>query len=305
MVSQPGRQGTGSQRGSKRGRRGDGKPEAGLWIVATPIGNLGDITLRALEVLRSADRVFCEDTRVTGKLLAACGIETRPRPYHEHNAARIRPAIIGHLNDGETVALIADAGTPLVSDPGFGLVREAVAQGIPVHAAPGASAVLAALVVSGLPTDRFLFAGFPPSRPTARKKVFAELAGVPATLVFFESARRLPASLADMAAVFGDRPAAVARELTKLHEEVRRDRLPGLAAGYRESGPPRGEVVVVVDRAPPDAGAATEEEIDALLARALAGGSVRDAVQTVAGATGRPRREIYRLALALDRKRPS
>ncbi len=217
-------------------------------------------------------------------------------PYHEHNAEKIRPKLLARLGAGASVALVSDAGTPLVSDPGYKLVREAVAAGIAVYAIPGPSAGIAALVSAGLPTDRFLFAGFPPPRQAARIGVFRELSRVPASLVFFESARRLAASLADMAGVFGSRQAAVARELTKLHEEVRRDTLEGLARHYGEAGPPKGEVVIVVAPPAPDAAPA---DIDALLQDALARMSLRDAAAAVSEATGTPRREVYARALAL------
>lgn len=266
--------------------------------MATPIGNLGDITLRALDLLAGADAVVCEDTRNTRKLLAAHGLRARLVPYHEHNAERMRPRIMEHLECGEAVALVSDAGTPLVSDPGYKLVREALARGLPVTALPGPSAALAALLLSGLPSDRFLVAGFLPARAGARRRALGELAPVPATLVVFEAARRLPGALADMAAVLGPRPAAVARELTKLYEEVRRDALPALAAHYRAAGPPKGEVVIVVG--PPErAGAPAEDELDARLRAALEGASVRDAAAAVARATGLPKRRVYARALEL------
>lgn len=277
------------------------KLSPGLYLVATPIGNIRDVTLRALDVLAGADILACEDTRVTAKLLRLYGITAAQTfPYHEHNAEKVRPKLMARLRDGASVALVSDAGTPLVSDPGYKLVREAVGGGIPVHAVPGASAALAALVSSGLPTDRFLFAGFPPPRQAARRDVFAALSRIPASLVFFESARRLAASLADMAAAFGPRPAAVARELTKLHEEVRHDTVEGLARHYAEAGPPKGEVVIVV--APPVPGAGSED-IDSLLRDALSLMSLRDAASAVSAATGRPRREVYARALALARPR--
>jgi 16S rRNA (cytidine1402-2'-O)-methyltransferase len=266
-----------------------------------PIGNLGDITLRALETLRRADAVACEDSRVTGKLMAAHGIATPRLLYHEHNAARARPKILARIAAGEAVALVSDAGTPLVSDPGYKLVTAAVAQGLPVHALPGPCAALVALTLSGLPSDRFLFLGFLPAKAAARRRALAEAAQVRATLIVYEAARRLPATLQDMAEVLGPRAGAVARELTKLHEELRRDRLDALAADYRAGGPPKGEVVIVV--APPgetDA-APSEAEIDTALRAALARGSLRDAVREVAGMTGRPRQEVYARALALTR----
>jgi len=272
---------------------------AGLHLVATPIGNLADITLRALATLRRADVIACEDSRVTGKLKAAFGLSAPLVPYHDHNAARAGPKLMERLERGEIVALVSDAGTPLVSDPGFRLVRDAIEAGIAVMAVPGPSAALAALVTSGLPTDRFLFAGFLPSRAQARRRALAELASVPATLVFFESPKRLARSLADMADTLGPRQAAVTRELTKLHEEIRRGDLAALAAEFAAGGAPRGEVTVVI--APPGAPvAADDDEIDARLGRALAGGaSVRDAAAAVAADTGRARRAVYARALAL------
>src|SRR4029079_14713424 len=204
----------------------------GLHIVATPIGNLGDITVRALQALAGADLIACEDTRVSRKLLDRYGIATPPTPYHEHNAAVARPKLLRRLAEGAAVALISDAGTPLVSDPGYKLVRAARAAGHRVTALPGASAVLAGLAVAALPTDRFFFEGFLPPKQTARRARIAELARIPATLVLFETGPRLGAALADLAAGLGDREAAVCRELTKLHEEVRRDGLQALADAY-------------------------------------------------------------------------
>lgn len=269
--------------------------------MATPIGNIRDVTLRALDVLATADILACEDTRVTAKLLRVYGITAAQWfPYHEHNAEKMRPKLMERLHAGAVVALVSDAGTPLVSDPGYKLVREAIAGGIAVHAVPGPSAAIAALVSAGLPSDRFLFAGFPPPRHAARLSTFRELAQVPASLVFFESARRLAACLADMAAVFGPREAAVARELTKLHEEIRRDTIEALARHYDEAGPPKGEVVIVV--APPGNEAAAVD-IDSLLREALDGMSLRDAAATVSAATGTPRRDVYARALALAASR--
>ncbi len=272
----------------------------GLYLVATPIGNLRDITLRALDTLRAADVIACEDTRVTRKLLTAHGITSRLTPYHDHNANEAGPALIERVEAGQVVALVSDAGMPLISDPGFRLVAEANARGIPVSVLPGASAPLAALVLSGLPADRFHFAGFPPPRRSARRTFLRALADIDATLVLLESPRRLAASLADMNEVLGSRPAAVARELTKLHEEVIRDDLRSLAEQYAEEGPPRGEIVVLVGP-PEEPAAADEADIDARLGEALATMSVRDAAALVAEATDAPRRTVYRRALALSR----
>jgi 16S rRNA (cytidine1402-2'-O)-methyltransferase len=294
------------QRGPKPNDAGArSKPAPGLHLVATPIGNAADITLRALDTLAGADVIACEDTRVTRKLATRYGIKTRLLSYHEHNAERVRPLLLARLERGEAVALVADAGTPLISDPGYKLVRACIAAGHGVTVVPGPSAPLAALVVSGLPTDRFVFAGFLPGRPAARRKALADLAAIDATLVFFESARRLPAALADMAAVLGEREAAVARELTKLFEEVRRAPLGELAARYRDEGPPKGEVVVVVG--PPPPGAAREpvaqEALDAQIRRALETSSVRDAAAEVAAVTGLPRRRVYARAVELAQAR--
>ena len=272
----------------------------GLYLVATPIGNLQDITLRALDTLRGADVVACEDTRVTGKLLAHYGISVPTVAYHEHNAAKVRPGLLQRLAVGQRVALVSDAGSPLISDPGYRLVQEAAAAGLPVTVAPGASAVLAGLQLSGLPTDRFFFAGFLPPKSGARRKALGELATVPSTLIFFESGPRLATSLADMADMLGDRPAAVARELTKLYEELRRESLGALATHYADAGPPKGEIVVVVGP-PAPAEAVSDAEVDAQLEAALADQSVRDAAAAVAEATGRARRDVYQRALALSR----
>ncbi|MBC7906562.1 MAG: 16S rRNA (cytidine(1402)-2'-O)-methyltransferase [Rhodospirillaceae bacterium] len=276
------------------------KPAPGLYLVATPIGNMGDITYRAVETLRVADLVACEDTRISGKLMTRLGLDRPLTPYHEHNSERALPQIIAKLKEGAIVTLISDAGTPLVSDPGYRLVRACVAEGIPVTALPGASAVMAALQLSALPTDRFMFAGFLPNKATARRQALREVAAVPATLVFFESPNRLGDSLADMAAVLGAREAAVARELTKLHEEVARGDLFTLANRYADN-PPKGEVVVVVS--PPDAPqTAAPEELDVRLAAAVNGGaSLKDAAALVAAETGHPRRDIYARALKLFR----
>lgn len=274
------------------------KPDPGLYIVATPIGNLGDISLRALDLLARADVITCEDTRVTRKLLRAHGIETPMQSYHEHNARRMRPRIMEQIKCGKVVALVSDAGTPLVSDPGHKLVEAAIAEGLPVTALPGPSAMLAALTLSGLPSDRFLFAGFLPPKAAARRHALGELKAVPASLVIFESPRRLAAALVDMAEILGARPAAVARELTKLYEELRRGSLSELAAHYRQAGPPKGEVVVVVGP-PGEAEPVSAEDLDRRLRAALESASLRDAAAAVAAATGLPRRRVYARALEL------
>jgi len=274
---------------------------AGLYVVATPIGNLRDITLRALDILAAADVIACEDTRVTEKLMSRYGLAGQRLAYHEHNAERMRPLLIEKLKAGAVVALVSDAGTPLISDPGFKLVRAAIAEGIAVTTLPGASAALAALVLSGLPSDRFFFQGFLPPKEAARRRVLGEIAKLRATLIVYETGPRLAATLADMAELLGDRPASVARELTKLYEELHRGGLAALAAHYATAGAPKGEIVIVVggvDEAAARA-AITDDELDAALDAALATMSVKDASAAVAEATGRPRREVYQRALIL------
>jgi 16S rRNA (cytidine1402-2'-O)-methyltransferase len=273
----------------------------GLYLVATPIGNLRDITVRALEVLAAADLIACEDTRVSRKLTAHYGITAPLTPYHDHNAAEARPQLLARLADGAAIALISDAGTPLVSDPGYKLVRAARDAGVSVTALPGASAVLAALTLSALPTDRFFFEGFLPAKDGARRARIAELKRIPATLVLFESGPRIAASLADLAAGLGPREAAICRELTKLHEEIRRGDLAALARDYAAGAETRGEFVLVI--APPAEDAGERADIDELLRAALARLSVKEAVAEVAAVTGEPRRDVYQRALALDNKR--
>lgn len=271
--------------------------EAGLYIVATPIGNLRDITLRALDVLGGCDLLLAEDTRVTGKLLAAYGLGPRMLSYHEHNADAARPKVLAALAEGKAVALVSDAGTPLISDPGFKLVREAAAAGHRIIPIPGASAALAALVAAGLPTDRFLFAGFPPAKAGARAAFFAELAEIDATLVFYETGPRLKASLEAMAAAFGAREAAIGRELTKMFEEVRRGVLSDLAAAT--DTPPKGEIVVLVGPPVPSDVAVGDGEIDAVLAPLLDNMPVKEAAARAAETLGIPRRAAYARALIL------
>lgn len=285
------------------GLRAEAEPiRPGLHIVATPIGNLGDISLRALATLAAADTVAAEDTRVTKKLLAHYGISTPLIAYHEHNAALVRPHLLTELAEGRALALVSDAGTPLISDPGFKLVAEALTKGIEVFSVPGASSVLAALVVAGLPTDRFFFEGFLPLRSAARRARIAALAEIPGTLVFFESPRRLAEALGDLAAVLGPRPAAIARELTKYFENVRRGRLPDLAASIAAEGPPKGEIVVLVGPPEKERTTETQESIDAKLSLALEAHSVKDAAAVVAAETGEPRRKLYARALELAAK---
>jgi 16S rRNA (cytidine1402-2'-O)-methyltransferase len=281
--------------GAFRKSGGTGELAPGLYITATPIGNARDITLRALDVLAGCDVIAAEDTRVSAKLLAIHGISRPLTAYNDHNGARERPKLLARLKHGARIALISDAGTPLVSDPGFKLVREALAEGVPVHAIPGASATLTALALAGLPTDRFLFVGFLPSKTGERGTALAELKNIRATLIFFESAQRLAESLAQMADVLGDRAVAVTRELTKLHEEVRRSTLGILAAQYAQEPPPKGEVTILVG--PPPEQQADFARIDALLDKALPFMPVRAASELIAEALGVPRKEIYQRAL--------
>lgn len=276
--------------------------EPGLYPVATPIGNLRDITLRALDILANCDLVLAEDTRKTRVLFDAYGITTPLSPYHDHNGAHARPGILEKLADGASVALVSDAGTPLISDPGYKLVREAGEAGCRVVAIPGASAVLAGLCVAGLATDRFMFLGFPPAKFAARQVFFDDVAGVDATLVFYEAARRLPQTLVEMSDSFGDREGVVARELTKTFEEVRRGRLVSLGEYYAQSGAPKGEVVVLVG--PPGAGAVWDGgRVDAALVEVLDDLGVKRAAAEVAGKSGWSKNEVYARALVLKTAR--
>ena len=271
--------------------------EPALYLVATPIGNLSDITVRALETLAAADIVACEDTRVTRVLLDRYGIARRTTPYHEHNAAEAGARLVEALKEGRSVALVSDAGTPLVSDPGYRLVEQALAAGIRVVPIPGASALLSALAAAGLPTDAFLFAGFLPVKAGQRRSRLGELAEVPATLVFYESPRRLADSLAAMAEVLGDRSAAIARELTKTFEEFRRAPLAVLAAHYAEAGAPKGEVVVCVG--PPGAVVPGAEDVDALLASLVDELGASRAASEAARRTGLKKSDLYRRLMDL------
>jgi 16S rRNA (cytidine1402-2'-O)-methyltransferase len=275
----------------------------GLYLVATPIGNLSDISLRALAVLARADLIAAEDTRHSQKLLTHFGIRAKLAPYHEHNAERERPRLLAHIKAGRSVALVSDAGTPLISDPGYKLVREALDAGLLVTSIPGPSAALAALTSAGLPTDTFLFAGFLPPKSGARRTRLAELATVPATLLIFETAPRLAKSLADMAEVLGPREVAIAKELTKLHETVTRGTLDRLAGELSNSETLKGEFVVVV--APPAENEAelSDERIVEQLKKALKVESFRDAVRSVAEVLQVKRARVYELGLTLDRKR--
>jgi 16S rRNA (cytidine1402-2'-O)-methyltransferase len=272
--------------------------EAALYLVATPIGNLGDITLRALETLAAADLLACEDTRVTRVLLDRYGIRQRPVSYHEHNAAEVGPRLLEAVSAGKSVALVSDAGTPLVSDPGFRLVEQALKEGFRVVPVPGPSAVLAALTASGLPSDTFLFDGFLPVKDGQRRSRLEELKAVPATLVFFESPRRLADTLAAMSDVFGPRPAAVARELTKTFEEMRTGSLAELAARYAALEAPKGEVVVCVGP-PAEKTAADAGDIDRLLLSLAAEMPASKAAAEAARMTGARKPDLYRRLMDL------
>ena len=276
--------------------------QPGLYLVATPIGNLADISLRALAVLAGADLIAAEDTRHSRKLLSHFGIKGELTPYHEHNAAKERPRLLARIKAGFSVALISDAGTPLISDPGYKLVREALASELRVISIPGASAALAALSSAGLPTDTFLFAGFLPVKSGPRRKRLDELKTVPATLIFFDTASRLGDSLSDMAAVFGPREAAIARELTKLHESILRGTPAKLAALTASSAELKGEFVVLVGPPWPDEACVGNEAIVASLEQALQHESFRDAVRSVAEKFDVKRSRVYELGLALERK---
>lgn len=273
----------------------------GLYIVATPIGNLGDITLRALETLRAVDAIACEDTRETGKLASVYGISASRLPYHDHNAADMRPKIVEKLQQGQRIALVSDAGMPLISDPGYKLVVACREAGVPVTCVPGASASLTGLVLSGLPADRFFFGGFLPPKSGARRKTLGDLRGIPASLIFYETAPRLIESLADMAAVLGARPAAVTRELTKKFEEVRTGTLAALAAHYAAAGEPRGEIVVIIGQGGDEAETWDEARIDARLQELMQsqGLRVKDAAATVAVESGWRKGDVYTRALTV------
>jgi 16S rRNA (cytidine1402-2'-O)-methyltransferase len=273
----------------------------GLHIVATPIGNMADITLRALDVLRSVDLIACEDTRVFAKLASRYGIAAPTVAYSDATQQAHEPAIMRALDGGKRVALVSDAGMPLISDPGYRLVRAAVARGHAVTSAPGPSAVPMALALSGLPTDRFFFAGFLPAKSGERRRAIGEASTVPSTLVFFEAPHRLAASLADLAELLGDRAAAVARELTKLHEEVRRAPLGELAAHYAEHPDVKGEIVLVIGPPDADAVALAAGAVDQALREAMEGASLKDAAAEVAARLGLKRREVYARALELKR----
>lgn len=271
--------------------------EKGLYLVATPIGNLGDLSPRAVAVLKNADVVACEDTRITGKLLSLNAISTPMMNYHEHNADKMRPVLTARLKKGETVALVSDAGTPLVSDPGHKLVADCIKEGIYVTAVPGASALLTALQLSGLPTRRFLFQGFLPPKSSARKTTLAELKNVPSTLIFYEAPQRMIETLTDMKEVLGDRACSVSRELTKKFEQTVRGKISDILDLYVQDGVPKGEFVIVV--APPLEEKAGEQDVETALKQALETMSVKDAAAFVAQALNANKKEVYTLALKL------
>jgi len=269
----------------------------GLYVTATPIGNLGDVTERAVRVLKAADHVLCEDTRVAGVLMRHLGVSTPLTPYHDHNESRMLATVLGWLEGGAAVALISDAGTPLISDPGYRLVRAVQDAGFRAVSIPGACAAIAGLSISGLATDRFFFEGFLPAKAKARRDRLAQLRAVPATLVFYESPRRLAATLEAMADVLGEREAAIGREITKAFEEVRRAPLSELAAHYRTAGAPRGEIVLMV--AAPQEAEPDLDLVDSRLRAALGEMRLKDAVDHVTAETGASRREVYQRALTL------
>jgi 16S rRNA (cytidine1402-2'-O)-methyltransferase len=273
-----------------------------LYIVATPIGNLRDITLRAIDTLREADVIFCEDTRHTAKLLSAHGIKTRCMAYHEHNGEQARPLILDKLSQGQRIALVSDAGTPLISDPGYKLVKEVREAGFKVVPIPGVSAAITALCAAGLPTDQFHFCGFLPAKSAARREKLSALHATAGTLVFYESHRRVADFLTDAAHVFGgNREATIARELTKTYEEFKSGTLASLAQYYHALETLKGEVVILI--APADAESQHQaQDISSLLQQALEKYSVKEAAEMVAKATGTPKRDIYQLALSLVKK---
>ena len=275
--------------------------KAGLYLVPTPIGNLRDLTFRALDVLAAADLVVCEDTRVTGKLLKAFGLKKSMRVYNDHATEKDRNHIIKVIEEGESVAMVSDAGTPLISDPGYKLVREIISKGLDVTALPGANAILPALQLSGLPCDSFSFIGFLPARSGPRKALLEKWQDRPGTLICYETGPRIEESLKDIKKVLGDRPAAMARELTKLYEETRRGKISTILESIEESGQPKGEIVLIIGENKNDGGASAET-IEGQLKEALKQLSVRDAAEMVATATGKPKKAIYMLALKLSGK---
>ena len=274
-----------------------------LVLVATPIGNAADISSRALSVLRQVDRVACEDTRITGKLFAIHAIKTPLLSYHEHNAARQRPKLIKLLKDGKSVALVSDAGMPTISDPGYKLVANCVEEGIAVTCVPGPSAVITAIAISGLPTDRFFFQGFLPKKKGARQRTLTELKAIPGSIVIMESAKRLSKMLADANHALGEREAVVTRELTKRFEEVRRGPLNELVRYYAAAGPPKGEVTVIIGQKCESVPQISIRILNQMLEEAFEKVSLRDAINSVSNETGLPKRIVYQNALKLKKGR--
>lgn len=271
-----------------------------LYLVSTPIGNLGDISERARQVLETVDLVACEDTRTSGQLFTLLGIRVAAlTPYHEHNADSARPKLIEKMKHGVNIALVSDAGTPLISDPGYKLVRDCYEAGVPVTTVPGANAVLSALQLSGLPSNAFYFAGFLPSKSGGRRQALTALKQVSATLIIYETPNRLEEALGDILEILGDRLMAVVREITKKFEEVRRGKVSELIAHYQGEGAPKGELVLVIDRAA-DTSDWTDEALDALIQETLASQSARDTVDKVSRLTGLPRKQIYKRVLAVQ-----
>ena len=294
-----------NKRASKLGSNGkimtSTNSTARLILVSTPIGNMGDISLRAIEAFRDADRILCEDTRVSRKLLKKYNIEAKLSSYHEHNAQRIKPKIIRDLETGARIVLISDAGTPLISDPGYQLVRACIDSKIQISSVPGPTALTTALAVSGLPPDTFYFGGFLPTKKSARRNVFLEKVALKTTLIFYESPNRLTSCLEDAIFCLGNRDATVARELTKLHEDIRRGTLTDLLEFYKKSAPPKGELVLVIG--PPCKKANTDmEALETLLRKLLKNNSLRDTVKIASHALGIPRSIVYERALTLREK---
>ena len=271
---------------------------SGLYLVATPIGNLGDLSMRTIEILQTVDVIACEDTRITSKILNKYAVKTKKITYHEHSAERTRLTLINMISSGKSVALVSDAGTPIISDPGFKLVRECIKKNFNITAIPGANAAITGLILSGLPANRFMFVGFLSSKKSQRDKELAELSCVQTTLIFYESTRRLVTTLRSMLAFLGDRPAAVARELTKRHEEIRRESISLLLDYYHGIAPPKGEIVIVVGP-PLKKNNLSNSDLDALILKQLQTLSVRDTTAKLAFDTKLPKRHIYSRAIKL------
>lgn len=271
-----------------------------LYLVSTPIGNLGDISYRAKEILQMVDLIACEDTRTTGSLLTLLGIKHKTlTPYHEHNADKARPALIKKLHQGMNVALVSDAGTPLVSDPGFRLVRQCRKENIPVTTVPGANAVLSALQLSGLPSDSFYFGGFLPSKSSARKQTLDSIKNLLTTVIFYETPNRLTETLSDILSVCGNREIAVVREITKKFEETRLDSVENLINYYHTNGAPKGELVLVINRSDTNFETLSKNETDDLILKTLQTSSVKDTAEIVSQITGLPKKHIYKRAVEL------